>query len=322
MPNRMKLTVSHAPFWHDGSSVNTKYYNIIAATMIAVIAGLLQFGVPALAVIALSVGSAMAWELAMNLAMRRPVTIGDGNAALIGLLFAMLMPAVVPWWVVVTGTLIAVVIGKQIYGGIGGNPFNPVVVAYAILLISWPVYLNFNAALVDYNFDFNAAYPLMLYKSMGPDALESFSTAGLLLGRQAGGIGTTFGLGLIIGGIYLIARGFIRWEIPAAFLVSMFVTALCFSIYDPEVYAGPGFHILTGYTLIGAFFLAPEDSSSPVNFVPMLIYGALGGFLTVLIRNIGAHVDGVIYAILIMNLVHPIIQKIRPKAMGRIMHHA
>ncbi|MCF8094785.1 MAG: RnfABCDGE type electron transport complex subunit D [Desulfobacteraceae bacterium] len=322
MPNRMKLTVSHAPFWHDGSSITSKQYNIIAATLIAVIAGLIQYGIPALAALTLSVGSAMAWEFIMNLIMRRPVSIGDGNAALIGLLLGMLLPAATPWWVVITGTLVAVVIGKQIYGGIGGNPFNPVVVAYAIILVSWPLYLDFNAALVDFSFDFPAAYPLVLYKSYGTGALESFTMADLLLGNQAGGIGATFGLGLIIGGIYLILRGFIRWEIPVAFLAGMFITALAFSLYNPEIYAGPGFHILTGYTLIGAFFLAPEDSSSPVHFIPMLIYGALGGFLTVMIRNLGAHVDGVIYAILIMNLVHPLIDKIRPKAMGRVMHHA
>ncbi|MFP3980154.1 MAG: RnfABCDGE type electron transport complex subunit D [Desulfobacterales bacterium] len=322
MPNPTKLTVSHAPFLHDGSEISNKQYNIIAAALIAVIAGLLQYGIPALGVLTLSVGSAMAWELLMNLLTRRPVSIGDGNAALIGLLFAMLLPAVVPWWLVVTGTFVAVVIGKQIYGGIGGNPFNPVVVAYAILMISWPMFLDFNAALVDYQFDFTAGFPLVLYKAYGTAGLESFSIGGLLLGQQAGGIGATFGLGLIIGGIYLILRGFIRWEIAVSFLAGIFITALCFNLYDPEVYAGPVFHILTGYALIGAFFLAPEDSSSPVHFAPMLIYGLLGGFLTVLIRNLGAHVDGVIYAILIINLVHPIIDKIRPKAMRRVMHHA
>ncbi|MCF8110425.1 MAG: RnfABCDGE type electron transport complex subunit D [Desulfobacteraceae bacterium] len=321
MPNRIKLTVSHAPFWHDGSSITTKHYNIIAATLIAVIAGLVQYGLPALAVLTLSVGSAMAWEFLMNLLMRRPVSIGDGSAALIGLLFGMLLPAMVPWWVVIVGTLVAVVIGKQIYGGIGGNPFNPVAVAYAILLISWPLYLDFNAMLVDYSFNFKAAYPLVLYKFQGTGALD-FGMMDLLLGRQTGGIGATFGLGLILGGIYLIIRGFIRWEISVSFLAGIFITALCFNLCNPEIYASPGFHLLTGFSLIGAFFLATEDSSSPVHFFPMLIYGALGGFLTVLIRNLGAHVDGVIYAILIINLIHPLIEKIRPKAMGRIMHHA
>ena len=98
-----------------------------------------------------------------------------------------------------------------------------------------------------------------------------------------------------------------------------FVTALVFNMHDPAHYARPLFHLFTGYTLIGAFFLATEDSSSPVNYIPMLIYGACGGIMTVLIRNIGADVDGVALAILLMNLVNPIVDKIRPKALGKVV---
>lgn len=322
MPNRMKLTVSHAPFWHSGDKVTFKHYNIMLATLIAVIAGLLQYGTQALGVVTLSVATAMIWEVVMNYLTRRPISIGDGNAALIGLLFAMLLPATAPWWVVVTGTLVAIVIGKQIYGGLGGNPFNPVVVATAILMVSWPQYFDFNAALVNYQFDFNPVYPLVLFKSYGTAAVAPFSLTDLLLGHQVGGIGATFGLGLIIGGIYLMIRGFIRWEIALAFLAGVGLTAFFFNLSNPEVYAGPGFHLLTGYTLIGAFFLAPEDSSSPVHFAPMLIYGLVGGMLTVLIRNLGTHTDGVIYAILVINLISPIIDKIRPKAKKRVMNYA
>lgn len=322
MPKRMKLTVSHAPFWHAGSSVSVKYYHIIAAAMIAAIAGLLQYGIPALAVVALSVGSAMIWESVFNYLARRPNTIYDGNAALIGLLFAMLLPAVTPWWVVVTGTFVAVVIAKQIYGGLGANPFNPVVVAYAMLLISWPVYLDYNAALVDYAFDFEYYYLMTAAKYQGAAFVEDVSLTGMLFGRQVGGIGTGFGIGLVIGGIYLMIRGFIRWEITVSFLAGIVVTAFLFNLSNPEVYAGPGFHLLGGMTLFGAIFLATEDSSSPVNFVPMLIYGALGGFLTVLIRNLGVHVDGVIFAVLIISLVNPLVDKIRPKVKKRVMNYA
>ena len=97
------------------------------------------------------------------------------------------------------------------------------------------------------------------------------------------------------------------------------MTALFFHISDPSQYASPVFHLLTGYTLIGAFFLATEDSSSPVNFIPMLIYGAGAGVMTVLIRNIGTYVDGVVFAILLMNLINPICDKIRPKALGKVV---
>ena len=150
------------------------------------------------------------------------------------------------------------------------------------------------------------------------DAIREIHLSDLLLGRQIGGIGAINGLCLILAGIYLMIRGFIRWEISISFLAGIFVTALLFSIIDPGRYAGPFFHLLSGYTLVAAFFLAPEDSSSPVNVKPMLIYGAVGGIMTILIRNIGAYVDGAILSILIINLLNPLLDKIRPKALGKV----
>ena len=138
------------------------------------------------------------------------------------------------------------------------------------------------------------------------------------MGRQSGGLGSTFGLGLIIGGVYLIVRGHIRWEISLSFLAGLFLTAYIFHLAAPARYAGPVFHLLTGYTLIAAFFLLPEDSSSPVNRLPMFIYGAGAGVLTMLIRNIGAFDDGVLLAVLLMNLVSPLADKIRPKVLGKV----
>jgi electron transport complex protein RnfD len=318
MSKQNKYIVSHAPFWHDGSGIRERSYHTMLAALPAVLMGFFQYGVPAVGVVSVAVGTAMLWEWAMNKAMKRPLTIGDGNAALIGLIFAMLIPAATPWWVVATGTLIAIGIGKQIFGGIGGNPFNPAVVALSILIASWGHLVDFDTALVSYDFVFNPGYPLGLLKHFGVAAISDFSYLGLLMGQQTGGIGATFGLGLILGGIYLILRGFVRWEIPLAFLVGVFISALIFNIADPQRYAGPFFHLLTGYTLIGAFFLAPEDSSSPVNTIPMLIYGLGGGVLTVLIRNIGVFVDGVLLAVLLMNLINPLLDKIRPKALGKV----
>ncbi|NOY67977.1 MAG: RnfABCDGE type electron transport complex subunit D [Deltaproteobacteria bacterium] len=321
-PEQIKLTVSHAPFLHNGSRISKKSYNIILAAMIPVVAGILQYGMPAFSVVTLAVGSAMFWEVLMNFITRRSVSIGDGNAAVIGLVFAMLLPAITPWWAVITGTGLAVIIGKQIYGGIGGNPFNPVAVAMVILMLSWKDLFDFNTALVNYSFSFQPVYPLVLLKSFGVEAVSGISAADLFMGHQVGGIGSTFGLGLVIAGVYLMVRGYIRWEISLSFLAGIFATALCFHLSKPDVYASPVFHLLTGYSLVGAFFLATEDSSSPVGFLPMLIYGALGGILTVLIRNIGAHIDGVVYAILFINLVNPLIDKIRPKASKRVIYYA
>lgn len=322
MPDQKLFIGSHAPYWHNRTSVTAKSYNIMLAALPAVIMGVYLYGIPALGVVTFSISCAMLWELLMNFVMKRPVSIGDGNAAVIGLLFAMMLPATTPWWAVLVGTFVAVVIGKQIFGGLGGNPFNPTLVAVAVIALSWKGLLDFNEALAGYSFGFNMTYPLSAIKYLGASSVADYSLVELLMGWQSGGIGTTFGLGLIIGGIYLILRGNIRWEIALSFLAGVFVTAFLFNISDPDKYAGPVFHLLTGYTLIGAFFLSTEDSSSPVNFVPMLIYGAAAGLLTVLIRNIGAFVDGVVLAILMMNVASPLLDKIRPKAMGKGVEHA
>lgn len=312
-----KLTVSHASFWHDGGSLPVKSYHIMAAALLSVIPGIMAYGSPAVGVVSLSIASAMIWEMIINRLMKKSTTIGDGNAAMTGMIFAMLVPATLPWWTVVTGTFLCIVIGKEIFGGIGANPFNPVLVSMAIITISWSGIMDFNEAYVNYEMSFPMIAPLTSLKYFGVDVVDRFTTMDLLLGRHPGGIGATFGLGLIAAGIYLAIRGFIRWEISVSFLLGLFVTAFLFHMASPDTYAGATFHLLTGYSLIGAFFLATEDSSSPVNRIPMFIYGAGGGLMTVLIRNIGAYPDGVVYALLLMNLTNPLIDNIRPKALRK-----
>ncbi|MBW1720902.1 MAG: RnfABCDGE type electron transport complex subunit D [Deltaproteobacteria bacterium] len=322
MASQKLFVGSYAPHWHDGSSLRERHLHIMLACLPAVILGIAQYGIPAFRVVLFSVSCAMLWELLMNKAMSRPVTIGDGNAALIGMVFAMLLPATTPWWMVVVGTFVAIVIGKQIWGGMGCNPCNPVLVAVAILMLSWHDRLDFNAALVNYDFGFTVEHPLTALKYLGPSVVDNYNFSDLFLGQQVGGIGTAFALGLILGGVYLILRGFVRWEISLSFLLGLVITASIFHGANPEKYAGPLFHVLTGYTLIATFFLLPEESSSPVNFVPMLLYGAMAGVLTVLIRNIGFFVDGVVFAVLLVNLANPLLDRIRPKAMGREIEHA
>lgn len=307
----------HAPFWHRGRTLRIKSYHVMAAALPAVIMGISIYGLPALRVVALAVSSAMAWESLMNRLMRRPATIGDGNAALIGLVLGMLMPATMPWYAVIVTSFMAMVVGKLIYGGVGCNPLNPALVGFAILMLSWKSLVDFDAALVRYDMDFYMLYPLGAVKHFGAGFAERYSLWDFLWGRQAGGIGATFGLGLLVGGCYLMVRGFVRWEICLSFLVGIFLAAWVFHLANPSKYAGPLFHLLTGYSLLGAFFLAPDDSSSPVHGIPMMLYGLGGGVLTILIRNIGAFPDGVVFAILVMNIANPLLDRIRPKALGR-----
>lgn len=317
MHNQKKFIVSHAPFWHNGSGIPERSYNIMIAALPAVLVGIAYFGVPALGVISLSIASAIGWELLMSRIIGRPITVGDGHAAMIGMLFGMLLPATAPWWMVIIGTFLAIIIAKEIFGGIGSNPFNPAVLAYAILMVSWPAHLDFEGSLVNIQLPFSAIFPLSAAKNLGSTGIVDFNLADLFMGRQVGGIGTTCAPALFLGGLYLMFRGFIRWEVVFSFLASVFVFATFFNILDPVHYVGPAFHLITGFTLFGAIFLATEDASSPVNFLPMMLYGALAGLMTILIRNIGAYVDGVIFAVLIANIASPLLDKIRPTALGK-----
>ncbi len=317
MVKQNKFTVSHAPFWHDGDSIKTMNLNIIAAALPATLFGVLQFGMPAFGVICLSIASAMAWEALFCVASKRHIIIHDYNSAVIGMIFGMMLPATIPWWIVIIGTFICVVVGQQIFGGIGSNPFNPAVIGVAILSLSWKPLFDFDSALVNYQFSFTALDPLGALKHQGTGVVDIFSLSSLLMGSQVGAIGTVFGMGIVAGGLYLIIRGYIRWEISLSYIAGIIITAWIFNITAPDKYAIPMFHLLTGYTLFGAFFLATETSSSPVNLIPMLIYGVMGGFLTILIRNIGIYPDGTMYAILLINLINPLIDKIRPRAFGK-----
>ena len=317
MLNQKLLIGSHAPYWHNGISIREKSYHVMLAALPAVLMGIYQFGIPAMRVMALSVSCAMLWELILNRVMRRPVTIGDGDAAVIGLLFGMMLPATAPWWAVVLGTSVAVTVGKWIYGGLGCNPLNPALVAIATLLISYKGIMDLDQAYLTYDFSFAAADPLKAVKAFGTAAAARYSLTGFLMGQQVGGVGTIFALGLMIGGLYLILRGLIRWEISLSYLVGVLATAYLFNLTSPEKYAGPFFHLLAGYTLLGAFFLITEDSSSPVNLIPMLAYGAGAGVMTILIRNVGGFTDGVVFAVLLFNIANPLLDKIRPRALGR-----
>lgn len=320
--NSIKLTVSHAPFWHDGDSLFKMNLNIILALLPAALFGVMQFGACAFGVLALSMSTAMAWECIFNKASGKPLGIGDLDAAVIGLLFGMMLPATAPWWLVVVGTFTSVVIGKMVFGGIGANPFNPTLVGMAILMLSWKMFFDFDTAYVSYEFAFTALAPLEAIRFFGVDAASQFPVKELLMGAEVGAIGAVFGLGLILGGIYLILRGYIRWEISLSFILGILVTAFLFNAADAGKYASPLFHLFSGYTLLGAFFLITEKSSSPVNRLPMFIYGFMGGLMIILMRNVGTYADGTVLGILLINLVNPLVDNIRPKALGKGVNNA
>jgi electron transport complex protein RnfD len=300
-------------------------FETMGALAPALILGVYFFGTKALLVTALSVGAAVGCQYFLDRAMHRPMSIQDGSAALIGLLLAMLMPVGAPWWSVIIGAAVAIFLGRQVFGGLGGNPFNAVLVGYLVLLLSWP-------ASVEVFYE-----PRNLFEGVGPmfqmDSSELplallqygeqvnitgyFPLGAALIGNVPGGIGSTSVIFLVLGGLYLIGRGIIQWEIPVGFLGGMFVFGAIFWMADPSTYANPFYHLIFGYSIIGAFFLAPDPATSPFTSRGALIFAAGAGVLTMIIRYWGAYVDGVIFALMFFNALTPMIDRLPHKSYGR-----
>ncbi len=310
--NELTLTVSSPPHWHTGQKISKMMYGLMIALIPTVILSIYNYRMHAIRVISVAIVSAMVAEAIMQYAMKKPLSLTDGSAALSGLLLALILPASVPWWLVAVGSMVGIVIGKQIFGGLGSYPFNPVLVGWAIVRISWPGHLNFDDVLVNYNF--GDGYLLTTLKNLGAAEL-SFSYGKLLLGRQLGGIGAAATLWLLIGGLFAIVRGYIPWRIPASFIAGVFLVSGLYWLANST--ANPFFHILTGNVMLGAFFLATDSTTSPVNNWAMILFGASCGILTILIRQYGKYPDGVAFAILLMNMVNPLLDKIRPRVMER-----
>ena len=316
--NDLTLTVSSPPHWHTGQKISKVIYGLMIALIPAVIVGIINYRMHAVRVISVAIVSAMVAEAVMQRVMKRPFSLSDGSAALSGLLLALILPASTPWWLVAIGSTVGVIIGKQIFGGLGGYPFNPVLIGWAIIRISWPGHLNFDDVLVNFSW-VGDAYPLTTLKVSGVAELSKFSYGNLLLGKQLGGIGAAATLWLIIGGLFAIIRGYIPWRIPVAFIAGVFFVSGLYWLIDKTEYASPVFHILTGSVMIGAFFLATDSTTSPVNNWAMVLFGLGCGILTVIIRIYGKYPDGVAFAILLMNMVNPLLDKIRPRVIGKVV---
>lgn len=315
---KKELIVSPAPHLHSGEGISKIMYTFVIALLPAVIFSISVFGMHAVRVITLSIASAMASEWFIQKLFRRPVTIHDGSALLTGLLLALIIPPSVPWWFIAAGCFVTILIGKQLFGGIGYSPLNPVLVGWAILRISWGDYLNFNIAMVNYDLPYSYMYPLALIKQSGVSAISDLNYMDLFMGKQVGGMGAAPVLLVLIGGLILLLRGAVSWWIPVFFLIGTAVTAWLFTFINGSLYAGPLFHLLTGNVMLGAFFLATHYSSSPVNKLPMALYGLGCGFFVIVFRSWSYYPDGVVFAILIMNLLNPLLDKITPKVPGKV----
>ncbi|MCU0559330.1 MAG: RnfABCDGE type electron transport complex subunit D [Desulfobacterales bacterium] len=312
------FVVAVGPHIHSGNSVRDMMLHQIIALLPAVAAAFLVFGADTLRVAAIAMGSAVFWDAVLQKLFKRSLSIGDLSAAAGGLVLAMLLPATVPWWVVVLGTLVMLLLGKHVYGGLGCNPFNGVLIAYVALLLSYPGLVgDYPVPTSDMMMTQNS--PLLELKDKGAEFLdETFPLQDLFLGSTliTGTIGEVSKLALLLGGLFLVLRRKISWIIPAGFLSGLAGFAAVFWLIDPETYASPLFHLLAGGSLLGAFFLATDWTTSPVTKTGMALFGLVCGVMTMAIRLWSQWPEGAYFAVFMVSMLTPFFDKLRPKVFG------
>ncbi|AMV70870.1 RnfABCDGE type electron transport complex subunit D [Desulfuromonas carbonis] len=319
------LYLSSSPHAHSGVTTDRVMRDVIISLLPACAVAFYLFGWPALVTLLLCTLGCLATEALCRKGMGQALTLGDGSAAVTGILLAMNLPPSAPWWLSLLGSVVAIAIGKQVYGGLGHNPFNPALVARVVLLISFPVQMTSWTSPAPLGSGLDAvtsATPLGEMKTavMLTGKLPEALSGGLghyFTGQMAGSLGEVSALALLWGAAYLFWRKVLTWHIPVAYLGSVVLLGGAFWLIDPTRYPSPLFHLLTGGLILGAFYMATDMVTSPVTPQGMLIFGVGCGLVTVLIRLFGGYPEGVSFAILLMNAVTPLIDRfVRPKKFG------
>lgn len=312
MDNQL-ITVSSTPHVRSKESTQSVMRDVLIALLPAAAVGVYYFGANAALILVIAVVSAVGFEYLYQKGTKQVVTINDLSAAVTGLLLAMNMPSTAPWWMPIVGSCFAIIIVKQIFGGIGQNFVNPALAARAFLLASYPTAMtNWVTPGVD---AVTTATPLAGLKD-GSLIPTNQNMMDAFLGNIGGCIGETCALALIAGGIYLIYRQVISWRIPVVYIGTVFVLTY---LLGRSTGSFPVYEILTGGVMLGAFFMATDYTTSPMTPVGQIIMALGCGFITTLIRIYGGYPEGVSYSILIMNLCVPLIDRFtKPKVFGEV----
>ena len=302
-----KLIVSPSP--HDENYVKTSniMLNVIIALLPAWGAAIYFFGLRVIPLTAVCIGSCIFFEYVCRAMMKRDNTVGDMSAVVTGLILAMNLPVTLPYWMAVIGSFVAIVIVKQLFGGLGQNFANPAITARIVLMVSFPAAMTNWIKPLEYDYDaVSSATPLVLAKKGGdlPSYLDLF------LGKTGGCLGEVCALGLLVGGLYLAARKIISLAAPVSFIGSLFV--LSFIAGDDPVY-----QILAGGVFLGAFFMATDYATTPITTKGKIVFGLGCGIITFVIRRFGSYPEGVSFSILLMNVLTPYIEQLtRTKVLG------
>ena len=298
MTNSLHLSAS--PHIHSGKSTTSIMRNVLIALLPATVAGVVIFGWRSLLVIAVCVASCVLFEFLYNLISKKEQTIGDLSATVTGLLLALNLPANIPIWQCVIGSLFAIVLVKCLFGGIGCNLVNPAITARVFMLVSFgSMAVQAMPTIVD---TVSGATPLAQIAEGGaPKLLDLF------LGTTGGAIGETCALALLIGFVYLLIRRVISWHLPVTFVGTVFVLSFMMEGFDAAKALAL---ILSGGLLIGAIFMATDYVTSPSTAWGKVVFGLGAGLLTFMIRYYGVYPEGVSFAILFMNILTPYIDKL------------
>ncbi|WP_037353499.1 RnfABCDGE type electron transport complex subunit D [Selenomonas sp. FC4001] len=319
------FTVSVSPHIRDDETISHIMWQVNAALLPAAIFAIWWFGVPALINMLVGVVFAVLGEYLWQKGMHQPITAFDGSACITGLLLAMSMSPVLPPYMVAIGSLLAIVVAKQSMGGLGFNIFNPAHIGRAALMVSWPVAMTTWTKMADASGGVDAmtsATPLNILKMQGYDALiatfgsQSDLYWNLFIGTRNGSLGETSTLLLLLGGLYLIWKGYVNWQVPVTMIATV---AILTWIFGPAgLFTGdPMFHVMAGGLMLGAFFMATDMVTIPMTIKGQLIFAVGAGALTVLIRLVGGYPEGVCYSLLLMNAVTPLIDRFcKPRIFG------
>lgn len=329
LPETDKLIVSSSPHLHSGENISKIMLFVIVSLLPACAAGIYFFGFNALKILVLCTVSCVAVEEICCRLAKKPSTIKDGSAALTGILLAMNLSAGVPWWICLIGSVMAIGLAKQLYGGLGYNPFNPALVARVGLLIgftqimtTWEPTMEMAA---------NKNHPLHSFMQKGVDTVTCPTPLGIVkeglpaekikivtgskavaeyaIGNVGGCLGETSALALLVGGLALIIKKIIKWQIPVAYIGTVAIFTGIVHYFNPSATPSAVFHLVTGGLFLGAFFMATDMVTSPMTGLGGLFFGIGCGIITCLIRIWGSYPEGVSFSILIMNALTPFIDR-------------
>ncbi len=296
------LRVSSSPHIRSKDTVSSIMRDVVIALLPATAASIYFFGINAAIIVALAIVSAVVTEAGVQKIRKKAITVKDWSAVITGLLLALNLPASAPWWLPVIGSIFAIAVVKQAFGGIGSNFMNPALAARAFLVTSWPIemtsWITPGADAV------STATPLGIIKEGTGAALPSMMDA--MTGNIGGSLGETSAILLLLGGAYLVYRGVISYRIPVFYIGTVFVLTLIFSGFDVTLSV---YSIFAGGLMLGAIFMATDYSSSPITAKGQIVFALGAGLLTTLIRFYGGYAEGVQFSILLMNVATPLIER-------------